>query len=82
MDRDRPIWELLARLCLEHASEVWWTGWKAACKNLEKIQGTLAGNWWVEVLVVLTPGIVWGRGIFWWAVTPVFHSCTFPLLLT
>ena len=32
------IWELLAMPYLEHASEIWWTGGKAACKNLEKIQ--------------------------------------------
>ena len=38
VDRGRLIWDLLARPCLEHASEVWWTGWKAACKNLEKIR--------------------------------------------
>ena len=37
MDRGRFVWELLARPCLEHASEVCWTGRKAACKNLEKI---------------------------------------------
>ena len=35
VDRGRLIWESLARPCLEHA--VWWTGGKAACKNLEKI---------------------------------------------
>ena len=27
---------VLARPGLEHAFEVWWTGGKAACKNLEK----------------------------------------------
>ena len=34
----RLIWQLLARPCLEHASEVWWTGWKTACKNLKNNQ--------------------------------------------
>ena len=38
VDRCRLIWELLARPCLEHASEVWWAGGKVACKNLENIQ--------------------------------------------
>ena len=37
VDRGRLIWESLARP-LEHAPEVWWTGGKAACKNLEKNQ--------------------------------------------
>ena len=37
-DRGGLICELLARPCLEHASEVWWTGRKVTCKNLEKIQ--------------------------------------------
>ena len=41
VDRIRLIWELLARLCLEHASEVWWTRGKATRKNLEKIQGNI-----------------------------------------
>ena len=36
VDRGRFIWELLARPCLEHACEVWWTGGKAPCNNLEK----------------------------------------------
>ena len=34
VDRDRLIWELLSRPCLEHASEVWLTGGKVACKKL------------------------------------------------
>ena len=38
VERGRLIWEQLARPCLECAFEVWWTGWKAVCKNLEKIQ--------------------------------------------
>ena len=34
VDRGRLIWELLARSCVEHVSEVWWTRGKEACKNL------------------------------------------------
>ena len=26
VDRGRLIWKLLARTCLEHASEMWWAG--------------------------------------------------------
>ena len=37
----RLIRELLATPCLEHASKVWWTGGKAACKNLENIQANI-----------------------------------------
>ena len=45
VDRGRLIWELLARSCLEHVSEVWWTRGKEACKNLgKKFKRTLAGN--------------------------------------
>ena len=36
VNRGTHIQELLARLCLERTSEVWWTGGKAACKNMEK----------------------------------------------
>ena len=38
VDRGRPIWELLARPFLEHASEVWWAGGKATCNSLKTIQ--------------------------------------------
>ena len=38
VDRSRLIWELLAKSSLEHASEVWWSGRKAMCKNLEKFK--------------------------------------------
>ena len=50
VDRGRLIWKLLARPCLEHASEVWQTGGKAACKNLENFKRTLAGDWWEGVV--------------------------------
>ena len=46
VDRGILIWELLARSCLEHSSEVWWTRGKAAWK----IQENIAGNWWVGVV--------------------------------
>ena len=36
---------LLARLCLEHVSEVWWIGGKAVYKNLE---GKKAREHWQE----------------------------------
>ena len=57
MDRGRLICELLARPCLEHASELWWAGGKAVCKNLEKIQENIGrklvseGSTVVEVVI-------------------------------
>ena len=50
VDRGRLIWELLASPCLEHASEVWWTGRKAACKNLEKIQENIGQKLMVGIV--------------------------------
>ena len=44
--QSRLILKLLAR----HASEMWWAGGKAACKNLETIKGTLAGAWWKRIV--------------------------------
>ena len=44
VDRVRLIWELLAWPCLKYASEVWWTGGKAACKNLENFQEKIGRN--------------------------------------
>ena len=36
VDRGRLIWELIARPCLEHASEVWWTGGEGSKQELGK----------------------------------------------
>ena len=44
VDRGRCIWDLIARSCLEHSSEVWWAGGKTVSKILKKIKKTLAGN--------------------------------------
>ena len=30
VERGRLVWELLAKLSLEHAAEIWWPGGKAA----------------------------------------------------
>ena len=34
-DRGRMVWELIRRLSVEHAAEVWWSGERSACRKLE-----------------------------------------------
>ena len=38
VERERLVWELRAKPSLEHATEVWWPGGKAANKKLESVQ--------------------------------------------
>ena len=38
VDRGRKVWELLARLSMESAAEVWWTGGHNAGRKLESAQ--------------------------------------------
>ena len=45
---------------MEHASEVWWTGGKAACNTWKKFKRTLAEHWWVGVAVA---GVVGRSGL-------------------
>ena len=65
VDRSRLIWESQVRPCLERASEVWWTGRKAACKNLEKIQENisrkLVGGSSTVIAVVVRGDLGWRK---------------------
>ena len=38
VERDRLVWELLAKPSLEYAAEIWWPGGKTANRNLEAVQ--------------------------------------------
>ncbi len=38
VDRGRMVWELIRRLNVEHAAEVWWSGGHSACRKLELAQ--------------------------------------------
>ena len=38
VDRGRMVWELIGRLSVEHAAEVWWSGGRSACRKLESAQ--------------------------------------------
>ena len=35
VDRGRMMWELIGRLSVDHAAEVWWSGGHRACRKLE-----------------------------------------------
>ena len=38
VDRGRMVWEHIGRLSVEHAVEVWWSGWHSAYRKLESAQ--------------------------------------------
>ena len=37
-NRERMVWELLAKPSVEYAMEVWWTGGRYICRKLESSQ--------------------------------------------
>ena len=42
--RGKIAWELLVRLTVEYAAEVWWTGGFSACRKLELANMTWIGS--------------------------------------
>ena len=38
VDRGQMAWELMGRLSVEHAAEVWWSGGRGVCRKMESAQ--------------------------------------------
>ena len=38
------MWELIGRLSVEHAAEVWWSGGRSTCRKLES--APMVGDCW------------------------------------
>ena len=64
--RERMVWELLARLSMEYATEVWWTGERSACSKLElaqiKIGRRLLGESNTVAGVAVQGDLEWRKG--------------------